>query len=206
MKIKANHQPGMNERIRKLREQSVNTVPTISIERAVLMTEAYQKYQGKVSIPVLRALSFKHLCENKTVVILDGELIVGERGPKPQSAPTYPELCCHTIEDFEVMDQRDKIFFKVSDEAKKIQEEVIIPFWQGKAIRDLIMEQMTPEWHDCYEAGIFTEFMEQRSPVIQFVTIKYIPRVCWILKPRLRNSLISWILSMISRLMTNRKS
>ena len=23
---------------------------------------------------------------------------------------------------------------------------------------------MTPEWHDCYEAGIFTEFMEQRGP------------------------------------------
>jgi len=155
---------GMNERIQKLREQSVSTVPTISIERAVLMTEAYQKYQGKVSIPVLRALSFKHLCENKTVVILDGELIVGERGPKPQSAPTYPELCCHSVEDFEIMDQRDKIFFKVSDEAKKIQEETIIPFWKGKAVRDLIMDQMTPEWHDCYEAGIFTEFMEQRSP------------------------------------------
>ncbi|MCR6546671.1 trans-4-hydroxy-L-proline dehydratase [Dehalobacterium formicoaceticum] len=154
----------MNARIQKLRQQSVSTVPTISIERALLMTEAYQKYQGKVSIPVLRALSFKHLCENKTIVILDGELIVGERGPKPQSAPTYPELCCHTMEDFEIMDQRDKIFFKVSDEAKTIQEEVIIPFWQGKAIRDLIMEQMTPEWHACYEAGIFTEFMEQRSP------------------------------------------
>lgn len=155
---------GMNERIQKLRQESVTTEPTLSIERALLMTEAYQKYQGKVSIPVLRALSFKHLCENKTVIILDGELIVGERGPKPQAAPTYPELCCHTVEDFEVMDKRDKIYFRVSDEMKQIQRDVIIPFWQGKAVRDLIFDQMTPEWHDCYEAGIFTEFMEQRSP------------------------------------------
>lgn len=155
---------GMNERIQKLRQESVTTVPTLSIERALLVTEAYKKYQGKVSIPVLRALTFKYLCEHKTVVILDGELIVGERGPKPQAAPTYPELCCHTVEDFEVMDSRDKIFFRVDEKTKEMQRDVIIPYWEGKAIRDLIFEQMTPEWQDCYEAGIFTEFMEQRSP------------------------------------------
>ena len=115
----------------------------------MLMTEAYQLYQGKVSIPVLRALSFKYLCEHKTVVILDGELIVGERGPQPQAAPTYPELCCHSVEDMEIMDKRDKIFFRVSENDKKIQAEKIIPFWQGKAVRDLMMDQMTPEWLDC---------------------------------------------------------
>jgi len=155
---------GMNQRIQKLREESVSTVPTLSIERAVLMTEAYKKFQGRVSIPVLRALAFKHLCEHKTIVILDGELFVGERGTQPQSAPNYPELCCHTLEDLEVMDQRDKIFFRVDEETKRIQKEVIIPYWEGKAIRDLIMDQMTQAWKDCYEAGIFTEFMEQRSP------------------------------------------
>lgn len=155
---------GMNDRIRKLREESLSAIPTLSIERAVLMTEAYQKYEGKVSIPVLRALSFKHLCENKSVYILDGELIVGERGDKPQAAPTFPELCCHSLEDLDVLDQREKISFKVSPETRRIQEEVIIPYWQGRAIRDHIFQQMTEEWQDCYEAGIFTEFMEQRSP------------------------------------------
>jgi len=155
---------GMNERIQKLREQSLTAVPRISIERAVLVTEAYNKYSGKVSIPVLRALTFKYLCENKTICINDGELIVGERGTAPQATPTYPELCCHTLEDFRVMDERAKISFKVDDEARRIQEEVIIPYWQGKSIRDLIFNQMTDEWIDSYEAGIFTEFMEQRSP------------------------------------------
>ena len=155
---------GMNERIQKLRQQSVTTTPTLSIERAKLVTETYKQYQGKVSIPMLRALTFKNLCEKKTVLILDGELIVGERGDKPQAAPNYPELCCHTMEDLEVMDKRDKISFKVDEETRRVQRDEIIPYWQGKAIRDLIMDQMTPEWHDCYNAGIFTEFMEQRSP------------------------------------------
>ena len=40
----------------------------------------------------------------------------------------------------------------------------MIPFWQGKSMRDLILREMTDEWHAAYEAGIFTEFMEQRSP------------------------------------------
>ena len=159
-----NKATGMNERIQKLRRQSVDTTPTISMERAVLMTEAYEKYQGKVSVPVLRALSFRHLCENKSVVILDGELIVGERGPRPLAAPTYPELCCHSLEDLEIVDKREKIFFEVSDGARRVHEKRIIPFWKGKAIRDLIMDQMTGEWRDCYEAGIYTEFMEQRAP------------------------------------------
>jgi len=153
-----------NERVEKLREQSVNTVPRLSIERARLVTEAYKLHAGKVSVPVLRALTFKHLMENKTICINEGELIVGERGTGPQEAPTYPELCCHTVEDFEVIDQRDKIFFRVDEATKRIQREEIIPYWQGKAVRDLIFDQMTPAWKDCYEAGIYTEFMEQRSP------------------------------------------
>ena len=155
---------GMNDRIKQQRQASVSAIPTLSIERAVLETEAYKMYEGKVSIPVLRALTFKHICENKEICINDYELIVGERGPRPHAAPTYPELCCHTIEDFKVLDERDKIFFKNDEETRRIQEEVIIPYWRGRAIRDHIMDQMTPEWKDCYEAGIYTEFMEQRSP------------------------------------------
>ncbi|WP_333595481.1 pyruvate formate lyase family protein, partial [Anaerospora hongkongensis] len=154
----------MNDRIKKLREQSVNTVPRLSIERAKLVTEAYKKYAGKVSIPVLRALTFQYVLEHKTICINEGELIVGERGTGPQEAPTYPELCCHTVEDFDIMDKRDKIFFRASEETKRIQQEEIIPFWSGKAIRDLMFDHMTPDWKDCYEAGIYTEFMEQRAP------------------------------------------
>lgn len=154
----------MNERVRVLRQRSLDAVPTISLERAQIVTEAYKKYQGKVSIPVLRALTFKELMEKKTICINEGELIVGERGPLPKATPTYPELCCHSIEDFETIDKREKVFFRVDEEAKRIQEQEIIPFWKGKSMRDLIFDQMSEEWKDCYDAGIFTEFMEQRAP------------------------------------------
>lgn len=155
---------GSFERTKKLRKQSVETQPFITIERARLMTEGYKKYEGSVEIPVLRALAFKHYMENRTLCINDGELIVGEKGDSPQSTPTYPELCCHTMEDLDIMDKRDIISFKVSDDVKKIHEDEIIPFWKNRQIRQKIVSSMEQEWLDCYENGVFTEFMEQRAP------------------------------------------
>jgi len=154
----------MNDRVRKLRQQSLDTVPSLSIERALIVTDAYREYEGKVSIPILRALAFNVLCERKTVVVYDGELIVGEKGHKAKAAPTYPELCCHTIEDFRIIDNRQKVFFRVDEETLKAQEEIIIPYWKGKSMRDKLFNSVSDEWISCYEAGIFTEFMEQRAP------------------------------------------
>ena len=155
---------GSFERTKKLRKQSMEAIPHITIERARLFTEAYKKFEGSVEVPVLRALAFKYYMENRTLCINDGELIVGEKGEGPQGAPTYPELCCHTLEDLDVMDQRKYISFKVSDEIKNIHKNEIIPFWEKRQLRKKIINSMSNEWIDCYENGIFTEFMEQRSP------------------------------------------
>jgi formate C-acetyltransferase len=154
----------MTERLAKLRQQSLDTIPTLSIERALIVTDVYKEHEGKVSIPMLRALTFKTLCERKTVVINDGELIVGEKGPRAKAAPSYPELCCHTLDDFRVINNREKVFFKVDDATMQAQEDVIIPYWKGKSMRDKLINNVAPEWIECYEAGIFTEFMEQRAP------------------------------------------
>lgn len=154
----------MNERIQKLRRQSVETDPRIYMERANLITDAYMKYEGSVSVPELRALAFKHFLENKSISINDGELIVGEKGCGPQEAPTFPELCCHTLEDMKIMNERELIGFRVSEEDFRLQEEKIIPYWEKRALRNKIISSMTEEWKKCYGAGIFTEFMEQRGP------------------------------------------
>jgi len=154
----------MTERVQKLRQESLDTVPVLSIERALIVTDVYKEYEGKVSTPMLRALTFKALCERKTVIINDGELIVGEKGHKAKAAPTYPELCCHTIDDFKIIDSREKVFFKVDGHTLEAQEDVIIPYWKGKSMRDKLFGSVSPEWIDCYEAGIYTEFMEQRAP------------------------------------------
>lgn len=155
---------GMNARIQKLRHQSETTPPRLYLERADLETDAYMQYEGTVSVPELRALTLRHFMEHKKLCINDGELIVGEKGDGPQSAPTFPELCCHTLEDMRVMNDRELIFFKVSDDDLKLQEEKIIPFWAKRSMRYKILNALSSQWKDCYAAGIFTEFMEQRGP------------------------------------------
>lgn len=155
---------GMNERIRRLRRLSVETQPHIDMERAVLQTEAYQMYEGRVSVPELRALTLKHIFTHKTLYIGEGELIVGEKGACPQSAPTFPELCCHTLEDMRNMNDRAVVNFTVTEEDLNIQQEKIIPYWEDRSMRRRILDSMSQEWKDAYEAGIFTEFMEQRGP------------------------------------------
>ncbi|MGB2963532.1 MAG: trans-4-hydroxy-L-proline dehydratase [Anaerolineales bacterium] len=152
-------------RIEKLQAHSKATRPALNPERAQLITRFYRNIDTKkLSPPKLRALAFSFLLENKTITIEEGELIVGEKGPGPKAAPTYPELCCHTLDDLQLLDQREKIPYRVEQKTREIYQEEIIPFWKGKSLREKIFEQMTPAWKDAYRAGVFTEFMEQRSP------------------------------------------
>jgi len=153
----------MTERVAQLRQCSLDTKPWLSLERAELLTEFYLR-AGPLSPPLLRAHALAYILERRTIYIGPGELIVGERGPRPKATPTYPELCCHTLEDFEVLNSREKISYGVSEPARRAQAEKIIPYWQGYSMRDRIFAEMEPAWKDAYEAGIYTEFMEQRAP------------------------------------------
>ena len=127
----------MNDRIKKLREKTLSTQPQITLERAKLLTEFYGNGEvDKVSIPVARALAFKHLLLNKQLYVEEGELIVGERGPAPLKTPTYPEICTHSVQDFEILNSREKISFSVSENDKEFQQSVVEPFWKGRSLRD----------------------------------------------------------------------
>jgi len=154
----------MNTRIQKLRKLSVETEPSLSIERALIQTQFYKENLGKHSIPVLRALNFLEICKKKTIYLGDGELIVGERGPKPKSVPTFPELTCHSVEDFHVLNTREMQRYTISQEEIDTYEREVIPYWAGKTMRERIFSHVPNEWRKAYDAGLFTEFMEQRSP------------------------------------------
>lgn len=154
----------MNGRIKALRGKSVAATPSISIERAILTTEFYRQNLGKFSVPVLRALNFKNLCEKKKIYIGQGELIVGERGPAPKATSTFPELNCHSAEDLKILNERLMTPFTISQDDIETYEAEVIPYWRGRTMRDRVFGEVSQEWKDAYHAGLFTEFMEQRAP------------------------------------------
>jgi len=154
----------MTDRTEALRRESLQARPALSAERAVLLTEFYQANGGRWSVPVTRAYSFLHLCKHKTLYLGDQELIVGERGPAPKVVPTFPELTCHSIDDLEILNARPKTHYDVDSECLRAYRETIIPYWRGRSLRDRIFTELPPDWHAAYDAGLFTEFMEQRAP------------------------------------------
>src|SRR4030043_1814932 len=145
----------MNERIKRLRRQTLEAKPTISAERAKLVTEFYKKPETRgLSTPMQRALAFKHIMEKKSIVFNDSELIVGERGPAPKATPTYPEVCINSPQDLRYLNDRKKPASPSDDEARRVYAEEIIPFWRGRSQRDRIFAEMTREGIAPYEAGV----------------------------------------------------
>jgi len=151
-------------RVARLRQESFEAQPGISVERAVLVTQFYKKNYGKYSIPVLRALNFKNLCQKKTIYLGNDELIVGERGPYPKAVSTFPELNCHSVQDLEILNSRKMTRYAVSDEDIELYEEEVLPYWHGRTMRDRVFSNIPSQWQAAYSAGMFTEFMEQRAP------------------------------------------
>lgn len=154
----------MKNRIEKLRRKSFEAVPSISIERALLETEFYKENSGKYSLPVLRAMLFKYICERKTLYIGEDELIVGERGPYPKAVPTFPELTCHSGDDLRILNTRPMTRYAVQSDDIAAYENQVIPYWRGRSMRERIFSKVPEEWESAYRAGLFTEFMEQRAP------------------------------------------
>ena len=104
----------MNDRIKSLREKSLNAVESLTAERALLVTSFYNSEAAhRLSAPILRARAFEYILANKELFFDEEELITGERGPGPKITPTYPEICLHSIEDLEILDSRPKVSFKV---------------------------------------------------------------------------------------------
>ncbi len=154
---------GMNERIKRLRQQNFDTPTTLSIERALIETAFYKENYGTMPTPVLRAKNFYEICKKKTIYIGEDELIVGERGPLPKAVPTFPELTCHSVEDLHTLNTRELQRYTISQEDIDTYEREVIPYWKGKTQRERIFNHVSKEWEEAYHAGVFTEFMEQRA-------------------------------------------
>ncbi|MBR3619396.1 MAG: glycyl radical protein [Bacteroidaceae bacterium] len=154
---------GMNDRVKRLHQQSIDTPTTLTIERALIETAFYKENYGKMPNCILRARNFYEICKKKTIYIGEDELIVGERGPLPKAVPTFPELTCHTVEDLHTLNDRELQPYLISQEDIDTYEREVIPYWQGRTQRERIFSHVSKEWEEAYHAGVFTEFMEQRA-------------------------------------------
>ena len=159
------HIKPLTPRVKYLRDRVNSQKVTISGERALLLTEFYKTQGSKYSsVPIQRAEAFRYLMNHVSLPIENQQLIVGIRGSEIKAVPTYPEICCHSLDDLKTLSQRSKNPYAVSEHTIQAYKEYVIPFWKNKSIREKLFELMSSEWKNAFDAGVFTEFMEQRPP------------------------------------------
>ncbi len=136
-----------SERIRKLRESALNTVPSVCVERARYLTRSYRENEEK-SKYIKRALAVKEVLENMSIYIKDGELIVGNQSTNQRTAPLFPEYAVEWIEkeltEKGNFDTRDGDKFHLPEEhIKEVLQ--ITKYWKGKTLREKAYAQMPKE-------------------------------------------------------------
>src|SRR5512147_1972515 len=124
--------------------------PRVALERAVYFTESFKTTECQPL--VLRwAKALKNIAENISVALFDDELIVG----RPctwfgKYSLVYPELDGTIIRDgakafIEAKEAGAPDAVTVTEEDKKIIDEVLFPYWKGKDFTPNFIKALPPE-------------------------------------------------------------
>ena len=116
------------------RRINVNKKPYICAERAMLVTEAYQKHKNQPAV-VKRALMLKNILEKMSIYIEDETLIVGNQAASNKDAPIFPEYTLEfVINELDFFEKRDGDVFYITEETKE-KLRSIAPFWENNNLR-----------------------------------------------------------------------
>ncbi len=124
----------LTPRMEKFREDVLNKKPYICAERAMLITETYQKHKNQPSV-MKRALSLKNILEKMSIYIEDETLIVGNQAASNKDAPIFPEYTLEfVIDELDSFEKRDGDVFYITEETKaKLRS--IASFWENNNLR-----------------------------------------------------------------------
>lgn len=154
----------MSKRTDYLREKFLKTKRSADTERAVLITEAYQKF-GDRSDPVKRALALSYVLKKMTIHIYEKELIVGCHTQKLRGTPLFPDYAAGWIsEELDDIPVRDGDSFDVTEEQKAVIRETL-KYWKGNSIQDKIMNCIPEELQKIIDYNVvYNSTYQWKSP------------------------------------------
>ncbi len=146
MDLKGEREISPYPRINKILRRVHSYEDTIDSKRAVLITEAFQKYENDP--PLIKAAKvLSYLLHNLPVDVYDDELIVGDMGCPPRSAPLYPEFSLEWIVDEMInfpFEERDQDRFAISEQAKQ-DILAIRDYWKGRTVEEAVDKILNDE-------------------------------------------------------------
>jgi formate C-acetyltransferase len=142
----------------------------IDIERARLITEAYQLSKGEH--PYIRfAKAMDHILTNLPIKIWDDEFIVGDRTTKLVGTSLYPEVRVDTIEqDIDSYEKRPTQTLYISEEDRQVLKKEIIPYWKNeeKTVKKTFLSYLDPKVKQVNDTLVFTVETEVTNGVGHF--------------------------------------
>lgn len=133
------------KRCQRLRKQAINAKPHICVERAKIVTKAYQQTEGE-HILSRRAKAIDAILKEMSIFILDEELIVGHIASMQRSAPLYPEFAVDFIgEEIDIFETRAEDKMIVTEDVKKVFINEVWPYWNGKTYYKRFMSHDTED-------------------------------------------------------------
>lgn len=152
--MKDNTEKAYMKRINRLKQRVLDTRPEVDLENARILTESYMETDGEPLV-IQKAKAFKKQCEEKTVTIWDDELIVGCSGSKMRAGILNADTCWSILNDeLNTISTRKYDPFYLRDEDRKIFEEIIRPYWQGRSNYEAWLKQIPEDTKILRDNGI----------------------------------------------------
>lgn len=147
-------------RIEKIRQNYINTKPSISYERARIWTESFKRTEG-MPAQIRTAQAFYDTCNELCVNIFEGELIVGASGEYRKCGILTPEFAWKWFDDeMDNFPSRPQDPYEMTDEQRAYVRENIFPYWKGKSVEDAFLARTSAETK---KIGVDTGFVDTDS-------------------------------------------
>lgn len=143
-------------RVERLRDAFLQAKPFISAHRAVSVTRVYQANPGMDNI-LLRALAFRHACENAPLYVAENELIVSHPAGGARGGEVSPEISWRWVADeLDNLPFRAQDPYQIDDETKRLLREEVFPYWQGRSLEEMAETQLKTVglWEWCHDDAI----------------------------------------------------
>ncbi len=137
------------ERITRLRNRMI-VKPSVCLERALLLTEAYKETEGRE--PVFRqAHALEKILNNVTIAIDDDELLVGRITKFWRGAMLLPEINAQFLnEEIDLISTRATNTFEPLSESDKKATIELLKYWKDRELLKMWKDKVPPELLEQY--------------------------------------------------------
>lgn len=152
----------LSERISRLVDKARDTMPTICLDRARLVTE-FSKKPSFEPMLLSRAHLLEYVLENKKIFIDDDWLMAGHTTSRLRAVNIFPEMSGWLRDEWDILDTRKFDTFQFVSPEEKQELEVMLEEWRGRTFEDLTATQYTEEELEAIEVGVMTKGVAKQS-------------------------------------------